>query len=151
MTTPSRTIAALVVFVLLLFIGAYFLYTPSPVSRNSPTDFPANFQFEIVTSHEDRARGLSFRSDIPHDYGMFFVFPDPARYGFWMKDMLVPIDIIWLADDGTIKGIEQSVSPDTFPQSFTSPVPIRYVLETRAGEAARNGWEVGTRLKLPVP
>ncbi len=81
---------------------------------------------------------------------MLFVFPKEDRYGFWMKDMLTSIDIIWLSDTGSILGIEASASPATYPNVFYPPEPVRYVLETRAGEAARRGWIVGTVVPLPA-
>ncbi len=107
--------------------------------------------FEVVTSTSSQALGLGGRADVPQDYGMLFVFAKPDRYGFWMKDMLVPIDMIWLSDTGTILSIDSSVAPSTYPKSFYPPVPVRYVLETRAGEAARRGWRVGTYVDLPIP
>lgn len=109
------------------------------------------FRFEIVSTPAAREQGLSGRREVPEDYGMLFIFPTAAAYGFWMKDMHVSIDIIWLADDGRILSIEEAVSPDTYPQSFHPPQPVRYVLETRAGEAQRQGWDVGTRIELPLP
>lgn len=108
------------------------------------------FAFEIVASPEARAQGLSGRTELPSGYGMLFVFDLPDRYGFWMKDMLLPIDLIWLADDGTILGITENVSPDSYPKPFFPPVPVRLVLETRVGEAAAQGWVVGSRIPLPL-
>ncbi len=107
-------------------------------------------QFEIADTATARMNGLSGRSDVPHDYGMLFVFPNDGVNGFWMKDMLVPIDIIWLSDTSTILGIEDSVMPNTYPHVFYPPEPVRYVLETRAGESALKGWHVGTQLQLPL-
>ena len=115
---------------------------------------PKEFTFEIVATTRLRQKGLSGRAEVPENYGMIFAFPVKDRYGFWMKDMLVPIDIIWLSDTGdgigTIAGIEDSVSPATYPSTFVSPEPVRYVLEVRAGEARRQGWSIGTRLTLPT-
>lgn len=108
------------------------------------------FEYEIVASPEARQQGLSGRSDIAHGYGMLFVFDTMDRYGFWMKDMLVPIDIIWLRNDGTIISIEENVSPDTYPTPFYPPEAVSFVLETRAGEARAQGWVPGTELMLPV-
>ncbi len=105
---------------------------------------------ERAETSEARERGLSGRSDIPLDYGMLFVFAEKGEYAFWMKDMLVSIDIIWLADDGTIIGIEHAVAPETYPESFHAPEPLRYVLETRAGTAEQKGWKSGTMLSLPL-
>lgn len=107
-------------------------------------------QIEISDTPEKRQQGLSDRTDVPQDYGMLFIFPEAGDYGFWMKDMHVAIDMLWLADDGTIRGITANVSPDTYPNTFHPPVPVRYVLETKAGEAARKGWSVGTKLSLPL-
>jgi uncharacterized protein len=107
--------------------------------------------FEIVDSPDERARGLSGRRSVPQDYGMLFVFDTPGNYGFWMKDMFVSIDILWLANDGTILAIEDSVSPSTYPKSFHPPKPVKFVLELRAGEARRLGWGIGTQIALPEP
>ncbi|MDB5245221.1 MAG: hypothetical protein JWN90_326 [Parcubacteria group bacterium] len=106
-------------------------------------------RFEIVTTDAAQERGLGGRADIPQNYGMLFVFPVAKQYGFWMKDMLTSIDMIWLSDKGTILAIDASVSPATYPKGFYPPQPVRLVLETRAGEAARRGWSVGTTIQLP--
>lgn len=108
------------------------------------------FEFEIVASSDARFRGLSGRTEIPSNYGMLFVFPEANRYGFWMKDMLVSIDIVWLTSDGTIVGIDAHASPESFPTPFYAPEPVTRVLEVRAGEAEAQGWRVGDRIALPV-
>jgi uncharacterized membrane protein (UPF0127 family) len=110
---------------------------------------PAAFRFEIADTAEARAQGLSGRADVPPGYGLLFVFEEKGSYGFWMKDMLVPIDILWLGTDGTILGIEARVSPATYPAAFYPPVPVDRVLETRAGEAQAQGWYVGARIRIP--
>lgn len=107
------------------------------------------FYIEYATTTEERTQGLSLRTDIEENYGMLFVFPEPGTYGFWMKDMRISIDIIWITEGGRIVGIEESVAPDIYPTVFTPPEPITYVLETKAGEARRKGWEVGTILPIP--
>ena len=111
---------------------------------------PSSFRFEIANTLSSRQQGLSGRKDVPSGYGMLFVFDTPGQYGFWMKDMFVAIDIIWLADDGTILGIAESVSPETYPTPFYPPSPVRLVLETRVGEARAQGWTVGSRIPLPL-
>ena len=130
----------------------------SPVSLQQETQEPtkvstttSGIQFEVVNSPELHEKGLSGRESIPQNYGMLFVFPTPDQYGFWMKGMLTSIDIIWLSDNGTILGIEDTVSPNTYPQGFYPPESVIYVLETRAGEARRQRWEVGSRIPLPLP
>ncbi len=122
----------------------------TPQQADTESDSLPQMRFEVVTTQAEQEQGLSGRETVPENYGMLFVFPQEERTGFWMKDMLVPIDIIWLSDTGTILGIEDSVSPDTYPEAFYPPQPAKYVLETKAGEARRRGWSVGTQIALPV-
>lgn len=117
----------------------------------SPTSTVSAMRFEVVTTPAAQELGLGGRSEVSENYGMLFVFGKDARIGFWMKDMLVSIDMIWLSDKGVIVGIEDSVSPSTYPKVFYPPKPVKYVLETRAHEASRRGWSVGTQVQLPLP
>ncbi|MBA3789379.1 DUF192 domain-containing protein [Patescibacteria group bacterium] len=108
-------------------------------------------QFEVVTSQAAQEKGLGGRAVISDNYAMLFVFPQDGTYSFWMKGMLVPIDMVWVSDNGSIIAINPSVSPATYPASFSPPQPVRYVLETRAGFAQEKGWVVGTQIPLPSP
>lgn len=146
--TRVRTLWILVAF---LLVAGGILFTSRVV--NAPVkpleEKSTLFTFEIRDTEAERKQGLSGRTDVPSNYGMLFVFPGKTVPGFWMKDMHVSIDMIWLSDDGTILGIEDSVSPSTYPRTFAPPEPVRYVLETRAGEARAQGWAVGTKIDLP--
>jgi uncharacterized membrane protein (UPF0127 family) len=113
------------------------------------SDIRAQPSFEMVSTEAAREKGLGGRSSIPDNYAMVFTFPTNGKYGFWMKDMLTSIDIIWVSADGTIASVTPSVATSTYPHVFYPPVPIRYVLETQSGFAARSGWSVGTRIPLP--
>lgn len=103
---------------------------------------------EVVKTPAQQERGLSNRTAIPKNYGMLFAFPDDGTYSFWMKDMLVPIDMFWLAKDGTVVHVERGVVPDTFPNSFVNDTPARYVLETRSGVAAIHNIEEGSTIRF---
>ncbi|HFC10970.1 MAG TPA: DUF192 domain-containing protein [Candidatus Kaiserbacteria bacterium] len=109
-----------------------------------------SMRFEIATTTSAQERGLGGRINIPNNYGMLFVFKTPKKYGFWMKDMKVPIDIIWLSDKGVILGVEKSVSPKTYPHVFYPPKSVRYVLETRSGETTERGWSKGDVVQMPI-
>mgnify|MGYP001582110336 CR=1 FL=1 len=144
---------SLVIVLLVAFLILAVSYTFStgkvhaPVVEQSPT---APLRFEIVRTPEAQTQGLSGRRDVPSGYGMLFVFPEKKAYSFWMKDMLVPIDILWLEDDGTILGIEDSVTPASYPETvFTAPAQVGLVLELRAGEARARGLFVGGHVELP--
>jgi len=142
----------------LCLIGVAFWYAHSRVSYSTLSVFPtahtdatSPISFEIVTGATEQERGLGGRKNIAPDYGMLFVFPKDDSYGIWMKDMLVPIDIIWLSDTGVIVHLEPSVEPSTYPHVFYPDSPARYVLEMRAGEANARGWKRGTHVRLPLP
>lgn len=147
--------------VALLTLGALFLVV-SHFSRMSDraeivSDMDITYaregdmKFEISDTPAKREQGLSGRTELADDYGMLFVFEESGTYGFWMKDMHVAIDIIWLSDTGEILGIEHGVAPETYPAVFYPPSPVTRVLETKAGVAKARGWDVGDTIYLPNP
>lgn len=103
---------------------------------------------DIAETPAARAQGLSGKEKIGEDEGMLFVFPKAGRYGFWMKDMRFPIDIVWIGEDMRIVGITKNVSPETFPEVFRPPLPARYVLETKSGLADTRAIEIGESISL---
>lgn len=108
-------------------------------------------RFEIVRSRRDTYRGLSGRADIPAGYGMLFAFGYTDMHAICMRDMLKPIDIIWLEADGAIAGVTENCQPASWPETtFYPPRPVRFVLETRVGEAKAQGWVVGSVVPLPT-
>ena len=110
---------------------------------------------EIADTPELRTLGLSGHSPLSDSEGMLFVFEKVSAYHFWMKDMLFPLDIIWLEVDesnkeGSIVDISRNVLPESYPKSFSPSVPVRYVLEVNANLTERNNWKIGDRLKLSI-
>lgn len=87
----------------------------------------------IADTADERMLGLSGTTGLPESTGLLFIFESDSRPGFWMKDMLFPIDIIWISAKGEVVGIEHDVSPATYPATFRPTEPIRYVLEVPAG------------------
>lgn len=79
---------------------------------------------------------------------MLFVFDEPGHYAFWMKDMRFPIDIIWAGPDGRVVHIEENLSPETYPNSFSSALPAQYVLEVPAGFAQAHAVQLGSTLVI---
>ena len=102
----------------------------------------------LVQTSEERQMGLSGRTNLPANTGMFFVFETPGTYGFWMKDMLFSIDMIWVSANKRIIYIEKSVSPDTFPKAFSPKDPALYVLEVMAGFSDKNNIQIGDLVKF---
>lgn len=103
---------------------------------------------EIADSEEERTQGLSGREALSPYTGKLFIFEHTGMYGFWMKDMRFPIDIVWIDESFRVVAITPSVSPDTFPDVFYPPTPIQFVLEINAGESESLGFSPGVQLKL---
>jgi len=97
---------------------------------------------EIADTNSLRMTGLSGREYLDEGTGMLFVFDKPDKYGFWMKDMKFPIDIVWI-NGGKIIHIEKSISPTTYPRVYFPVSPAQYVLELPAGFCDAQGLQVG--------
>ena len=100
-------------------------------------------------------RGLGGRDSLPDDRGMLFVFPEPGRHGFWMKDMLIPIDIIWISAEGRVVDIQAAQPepgvPDPQLKRYSPNGEAKYVLEVRAGLAAEKNVQVGDEAQIELP
>lgn len=101
---------------------------------------------EVSSTSDLRERGLSGRIQLAPLSGMLFVFPNPGIYGFWMKDMNFPIDIVWINDAHNVVAINSEVATSTYPDSIFPPSNISYVLELNAGAAREFGIATGTNL-----
>jgi len=101
---------------------------------------------ELATSAKQHDRGLSYREKIDPETGMLFIFNRAEKPGFWMKEMNFPLDIIWLDTNRNVVYLHKNLSPDTYPQIFQSPLPIKYVLEIKAGEADKLNIKIGSHL-----
>ncbi len=102
----------------------------------------------IAVTEPARERGLSGRAGLGPNEGMYFVFQQPDRYGFWMKEMRFPIDIIWISN-GQIADITTNLpvpGPDGALPTYAPKVPIDRVLEVNAGFAEAHGLRIG----LPI-
>ncbi len=100
---------------------------------------------EIAITDEQRAEGLMFRTEMAEDHGMLFVFPTMRPLGFWMRNTLISLDMIFIKDDGVIHHIH----PNAKPQDETiimSQGPVSRVLELNGGAAERMGLKAGDRL-----
>ena len=107
------------------------------------------FDVEVALSMQQRARGLMFREHMADDAGMLFVYPAEQQIRMWMKNTLIPLDMLFVANDGRIVDI----AVDTVPFSeavVASSGPVRAVIELNAGTAARLGIRVGDLVRHPL-
>jgi len=95
---------------------------------------------EVVSKAKEREQGLSGREVLGINEGMLFLFDEPGNYGFWMKGMKFPIDIIWISGN-EIVGVEENIPPqpgaaDSELTVYYPPGPVNKVLEVKAGRTA---------------
>jgi uncharacterized membrane protein (UPF0127 family) len=114
---------------------------------------PATFEVEIANDPQSRERGLMFRAAVPSGTGMLFLFPEISEHTFWMKNTLVPLDMVFIGADRRIVGIVENAAPRTLTPR-TPGVPSQAVLEVAGGTALSLGWKVGTPINyegVPAP
>jgi uncharacterized membrane protein (UPF0127 family) len=100
-----------------------------------------HFTVEVAATLEQQERGLMFRKSLAGDRGMIFPYDPPQDVSFWMKNTLIPLDIIFIRSDGTIVRITRAKSLDLTP--LPAGEPVAAVLEIRAGRAAELGIKEG--------
>ena len=110
----------------------------------------STFSAEVAQTEDERRRGLMYRQQLPTDQGMLFVqAPGPAE--FWMKNTLIPLDLLYFDTDGNLVEIVARAAPcrqrdcPTYPSQSAA---VRYILEINGGEAARRQIRVGDQLGL---
>lgn len=139
----------------LLVLATYSLYSQLfPTSlvypRGEATIYLDNIPIKVTVADtpELRSRGLSGREQLRNGEGMFFIFPEDGIYSFWMKDMKFPIDIIWISKEGEVVEADLNVDPRSYPKTFSSEVPIRFVLEVPAGFTAAHRISTSSRVSF---
>ncbi len=102
---------------------------------------------EVARTDEELTRGLMYRERLAPDAGMLFVFDASEDHTFWMKNTLIPLDMIFVDEGGRIVGVVERATPQTLsPRSVGAP--SRYVLEVNGGWAAAHGVRAGDRVKF---
>jgi uncharacterized membrane protein (UPF0127 family) len=103
-----------------------------------------HFTVEVAATPDQQERGLMFRHSLAGDRGMIFPYDPPQEVGFWMKNTLIPLDIIYIRANGTIARIVNAQPMDITP--LPSGEPVALVLEIRGGRAAELGIREGDKV-----
>jgi uncharacterized membrane protein (UPF0127 family) len=107
------------------------------------------FNVEMATTAKQQQTGEMFRTSIPEDSGMLFDWGKPQPTQMWMKNTLVPLDMVFINQDGTIR----SIAEDTVPRSLAvidAGGPVRATLEINGGETAKLGIKVGDTVRQRI-
>jgi uncharacterized membrane protein (UPF0127 family) len=107
------------------------------------------FSVEVARTAEQREYGLMGRTDLPENGGMLFDFGGVGYAVMWMKDTLIPLDMLFVKPDGTIGMIYANARPLS-EETIKPGIPVRAVIELNAGTAARLGIKVGDRVHHPL-
>jgi hypothetical protein len=105
------------------------------------------FEVEVARDDETRARGLMNRDHLDANKGMLFVFDQMERLSFWMKNTLIPLDMIFIDDTGVVVGVVANAEPLT-ETSRRVDAKSQYVLEVQGGMAEKRGITPGVRVRF---
>ncbi|MEX1061240.1 MAG: DUF192 domain-containing protein [Methyloceanibacter sp.] len=107
-----------------------------------------SFNIEVATTDADRALGLMFRRSLPDNAGMLFLYDPPQPAAMWMRNTLIPLDMVFISPDGRVHRIESNTEPFS-----TSLIPsegtVAGVLELKAGQADKIGLKRGDQVVYP--
>ncbi len=137
---------------LLMAFGMVFLVAacanqPDLIVKTAKGDF--TFEVELADTPQLRAQGLMFRQELAPDKGMLFDFQEEREVAFWMRNTFIPLDMIFIAADGTVMNIHENARPQD-ETSIPSRFPVRFVLEIPGGRSAEIGLEVGDKIVHPL-
>jgi uncharacterized membrane protein (UPF0127 family) len=102
----------------------------------------------IADTDPERELGLSGHKPLKDSEGMLFIFDVPGQYAFWMKDMLFPIDILWIGSDWKVVDITPNLAPETYPEAFAPKANAQYVLEVSSGYAQAHRVTIGQSVSV---
>lgn len=107
------------------------------------------FTVEVADSNAERSQGLMFRESMPASAGMLFVYDNPRRASFWMENTLIPLDMIFADETGTVTRIHENAVPRD-RTSIDGGTDVQFVLEINGGLARRLGITEGAVLRHPA-
>lgn len=107
---------------------------------------PQRFKVELADNDASRARGMMFRTSMAPEAGMLFDFKQEQMASFWMRNTLIPLDMLFIKADGTILNIHQRAIPRD-ETGINSAGPVRAVLELNGGTVSRLGIKPGDKVQ----
>lgn len=108
---------------------------------------PVTVHVEVVRDRRSIRRGLMYRQHLPPDHGMLFLMGEERVHTFWMKNTLIPLDMLFIGRDKAVVGVAENTEPLTTEQRFVD-TPSFYVLEVNAGWAKRHGVSAGAAVEF---
>jgi uncharacterized membrane protein (UPF0127 family) len=131
--------------------GAFSLSVTGCREKTEPpgpewTRLPAKLKVELARTEDERARGLKFRSILPRDEGMYFVFEEERELSFYMRDTRIPLSIAFIRSDEVIESVADMIPLDERP--VYSKGPAQFALEANRGWFKNHGIRPGDKVVL---
>lgn len=144
-----RTLAVDLVIVALPLIVTLGCSRPPKAAFVTPAG-KIEVRLTVARTAEERERGLMFKNRLDDEEGMLFLFEDEQPHRFWMKHTFVPLDIVFLDENGCVVDVLENlpICPSEPCPVYSSRVPSRTALELKAGFARRHGIRRGTKVEL---
>lgn len=138
----------------LIFIAGFVVYPYFKKEKKEQRVCFKNhcFLVELALTPEEKSRGLMYREGLDKDRGMLFIYEKEGEYSFWMKNVSIPLDIIWLNKDKKVVYIAEKCHPcPELPCPTIKPdKAAKYVFEINGGLASEMGLSVGNELELEI-
>lgn len=138
----------------LVFAGwqTYLFIVKSSQPGTTVTVQSDTYKVKVATTTAEREKGLSGTKSLAKGEGVLFVFPKDDKWGIWMKDMEIPIDIMWLSSEKQVIYIVKHAEPSSYPYTTYKPnSPAKYVLEIPADTIEARGYKIGTKVEFALP
>lgn len=148
LTFSGRTFGALGIFLALMFSLAAQAVELDDLEITTDSGVHA-FVVELALTGDQRATGLMHREQMDEDAGMLFRFEQVRPVVMWMKNTLIPLDMVFIRADGTVANVHQNAVPHS-EKTISSAEPVLYVLELNGGIAEKIKLKRGDRVKHPI-
>ena len=122
-----------------------------PIDKQNQVCFKSYcFSVELAVTPEEREKGLMFRQNLDSDKGMLFIFKKEGRYGFWMKNTSIPLDIIWINDNKEVVFINENTQPcrENYCPVIEPTKDAKYVLEINGGLSEKIGLTIESKVYI---
>lgn len=165
-TNKGNTFVVIIIIIAVVAIGIWYKFgnktgettpdTQTSTETSAVNSSTAKINGKTITllvadNEVERELGLGGRTSLGENEAMIFVFDKPDAYEFWMKDMKIPLDIIWLDSNYKVVHIAHNVTPETYPdETFAPEDPALYVLETNANFANKNNLRIGDVVEVSL-
>lgn len=140
----------LAIFIIIVLLITIFIYTQT---NKNKICFDKNcFKVELAQTNEELSKGLMFRKSLNENSGMLFIFQEENLHSFWMKNTLIPLDMLWINSNKEIVFIKNNAKPcqEENCEIFTPDKKALYVLEINSGIAEEIGLEVGDKVDFKI-